>query len=103
MTTAIYESLTETYYSDDDKNDNNWYEKYIHNACKQYAFLNYDEDEDIERLVIENYKEAMLYLEEKYNIECFYGLSNVDMYTALLEKWTLMEHKEDLQNYKKST
>jgi hypothetical protein len=102
MTTAIYESLTETYYNEEtDKNEKYWYEKYIHKACKQYALLNYDEDEDIERLVIENYKEAMLYLEEKYNIDCFYGLSNEDIYIALLEKWTLQEHEEDFKNYKK--
>jgi len=99
MTTAIYESLTEYYYNEDDKNDNKWYEKYIHEACKQFALFNYDED--IERLVFEKYKEAKLYLEDKYNIDCCCGLKNEDLYIALLEKWTLEEYEKDLQNYKK--
>lgn len=98
MTTAIYESLTEYCFKEEDKNDKKWYEKYILNECIRFA-SNQDE-ETIKELVMECHKEAKLYLEDKYNIDCCCGLTYEDIYAVLLEKWTLVEHEEDLQNYK---
>lgn len=99
MTDYIVACLIEEYYNEEKhKNDKLWYDNYIYTICKNFA-TSQDEDE-IDELVDKHREEALQYLKHRYEYDCIYnhGLSNEDLYTALLIKWIIKYHKDDLEN-----
>lgn len=85
MASLIYEDLME-YYSNDDKNNVNWYDKYLLKLCNNFA--DGMDDNIIEEVVNEYYETAVTYIYDKYEL-CPQCVTYRDLYTALLERWVI--------------
>ena len=85
MASMIYEDLME-YYSNDDKNNVNWYDKYLLKLCNNFA--DGMDDNIIEEVVNEYYETAVTYIYDKYEL-CPQCVTYRDLYTALLERWVI--------------
>ena len=85
MASLIYEDLME-YYSNDDKNNVNWYDKYLLKLCNNFADgMDYN---IIEEVVNEYYETAVTYIYDKYEL-CPQCVTYRDLYIALLERWVI--------------
>lgn len=85
MASMIYEDLME-YYSNDNKNNVNWYDKYLLKLCNNFA--DGMDDNIIEEVVNEYYETAVTYIYDKYEL-CPNDVTYRDLYTALLERWVI--------------
>ena len=85
MASMIYEDLME-YYSNDDKNNVNWYDKYLLKLCTNFA--DGMDDDVVEEVVNEYYETAVTYIYDKYEL-CPQCVTYRDLYVALLEMWVI--------------
>lgn len=99
MTDYICNNLIENYYDErKHKNNKKWYENYIHVACKNFA--RFQDEDEVDEIANQYREEAINYVKYKYDFDSIYNhsLSNEDIYTAMLEKWIIKYHKNELEN-----